>query len=138
MVVDAHEEHQILVAVIEQAFCRLECHASGDDVIKDDDVVNLCKVNVTQTDNNQWSTYKVMSGEFKVPLEAGKQIIRITIDKPYVNLDKIELKLEGTGIQSVKGDSLSDNQPLYNLHGMRVDKNYKGIIIKNGQKELNK
>jgi hypothetical protein len=79
-----------------------------------------------------------MSGEFKVPLEAGKQIIRITIDKPYVNLDKIELKLEGTGIQSVKGDGLSDNQPLYNLYGMRVGKNYKGIIIKNGQKELNK
>lgn len=108
------------------------------DVIKDNDVVNLCKVNVTQTDNNQWSTYKVMSGEFKVPLEAGKQIIRITIDKPYVNLDKIELKLEGTGIQSVKGDGLSDDQPLYNLYGMRVGKNYKGIIIKNGQKELNK
>lgn len=108
------------------------------DVIKDNDVVNLCKVNVTQTDNNQWSTYKVMSGEFKVPLEAGKQIIRITIDKPYVNLDKIELKFEGTGIQSAKGDGLSDDQPLYNLYGMRVDKNYKGIIIKNGQKELNK
>ena len=108
------------------------------DVIKDNDVVNLCKVNVTQTDNNQWSTYKVMSGEFKVPLEAGKQIIRITIDKPYVNLDKIELKLEGTGIQSVKGDGLSDDQLFYNLYGMRVGKNYKGIIIKNGQKELNK
>ena len=108
------------------------------DVIKDNDVVNLCKVNVTQTDNNQWSTYKVMSGEFKVLLEAGKQIIRITIDKPYVNLDKIELKLEGTGIQSVKGDGLSDDQPLYNLYGMKVDKNFKGIIIKNGQKELNK
>lgn len=108
------------------------------DVIKDNDVVNLCKVNVTQTDNNQWSTYKVMSGEFKVPLEAGNQIIRITIDKPYVNLDKIELKLEGTGIQSVKGDGLSDDQLFYNLYGMRVGKNYKGIIIKNGQKELNK
>lgn len=108
------------------------------DVIKDNDVVNLCKVNVTQTDNNQWSTYKVMSGEFKVPLEAGKQIIRITIDKPYVNLDKIELKLEGTGIQSVNGDGLSDDQLFYNLYGMRVGKNYKGIIIKNGQKELNK
>ena len=108
------------------------------DVIKDNDIVNLCKVNVTQTDNNQWSTYKVMSGEFKVPLEAGKQIIRITIDKPYANLDKIELKLEGTGIQSVKGDGLSDDQPLFNLYGMRVGKNYKGIIIKNGQKELNK
>lgn len=108
------------------------------DVIKDNDVVNLCKVNVTQTDNNQWSTYKVMSGEFKVPLEAGKQITRITIDKPYVNLDKIELKLEGTGIQSVKGDGLSDDQSLYNLYGMRVGKNYKGIIIKNGQKEFNK
>ena len=85
-----------------------------------------------------WSNYKVLKGEFSAPLEAGKQILRITIDKPYVNLDKIELKLAGTGILSIEGDASSDDQNLFNLYGMKVDKNYKGIIIKNGKKVLNK
>lgn len=106
-------------------------------VVKDDNYVELCKVNVPQTDNNQWSNYKVLTGEFKTPLEAGKQILRVTINKPYVNLDKIELKLTGTGIQSVKDDA-SEDQNTYNLYGMKVDKNYKGIMIKNGKKIINK
>ena len=107
-------------------------------VVKDGKYVELSKVTVPQTDNNMWSNYKVLSGEFSAPLEAGKQILRITIDKPYVNLDKIELKLAGTGILSIKGDASSDDQNLFNLYGMKVDKNYKGIIIKNGKKVLNK
>lgn len=107
-------------------------------VVKDGKYVELSKVTVPQTDNNMWSNYKVLSGEFSAPLEAGKQILRITIDKPYVNLDKIELKLAGTGILSIEGDASSDDQNLFNLYGMKVDKNYKGIIIKNGKKVLNK
>ena len=107
-------------------------------VVKDGKYVELSKVTVPQTDNNMWSNYKVLSGEFSAPLEAGKQILRITIDKPYVNLDKIELKQAGTGILSIEGDALSDDQDLFNLYGMKVDKNYKGIIIRNGKKVLNK
>lgn len=107
-------------------------------VVKDGKYVELSKVTVPQTDNNMWSNYKVLKGEFSAPLEAGKQILRITIDKPYVNLDKIELKLAGTGILSIEGDASSDDQNLFNLYGMKVDKNYKGIIIKNGKKVLNK
>ena len=107
-------------------------------VVKDDNYTSLAKVTVLQTDNNQWSTYKVLKGEFSVPLEAGKQTLRITIDKPYVNLDKIELKLTGTGIQTIEAEASSGDQKLYNLYGMQVDKNYKGIIIKNGKKVLNR
>ena len=107
-------------------------------VVKDGNYTSLAKVTVLQTDNNQWSTYKVLKGEFSVPLEAGKQTLRITIDKPYVNLDKIELKLTGTGIQTIEAEASSGDQKLYNLYGMQVDKNYKGIIIKNGKKVLNR
>ena len=107
-------------------------------VVKDDNYTSLAKVTVLQTDNNQWSTYKVLKGEFSAPLEAGKQTLRITIDKPYVNLDKIELKLTGTGIQTIEAEASSGDQKLYNLYGMQVDKNYKGIIIKNGKKVLNR
>ncbi|MBQ6377888.1 MAG: endo-1,4-beta-xylanase [Prevotella sp.] len=108
------------------------------DVVKaDGSVVALAKVDVPQTGNNDWSKYKAVTGECKAPLEAGKQTLRITINAPYVNLDKIELKLTGTGIQAVESDASSD-QNIYNLYGMKVDKNYKGIIIKNGKKIINR
>lgn len=29
-------------------------------------------------------------------------------------------------------------QPMYNLSGQRVDKNYKGVVIQNGKKFINK
>jgi GH35 family endo-1,4-beta-xylanase len=106
--------------------------------IKDDKAYSLCKVNVPQTGNNDWSNYQVVTGEISTPLEAGQQILRITINKPYVNLDKIELKQGGTGIKSVKDDASSEDQNTYNLYGMKVDKNYKGIMIKNGKKIINK
>jgi GH35 family endo-1,4-beta-xylanase len=108
------------------------------DVIKaDGSVVALAKVDVPQTGNNDWSKYKAVKGEFKAPLEAGKQTLRITINAPYVNFDKIELKLSGTGIQAVESDASAD-QNIYNLYGMKVDKNYKGIVIKNGKKIINR
>ena len=106
--------------------------------IKDDKAYSLCKVNVPQTGNNDWSNYQVVTGEISTPLEAGQQILRITINKPYVNLDKIELKQGGTGIKLVKDDVSSEGQNTYNLYGMKVNKNYKGIMIKNGKKIINK
>lgn len=109
------------------------------DVIKaDGSVVALAKVDVPQTGNNDWSKYKAVKGEFKAPLEAGRQTLRITINAPYVNLDKIELKLSGTGIQAVEDDASAVDQNIYNLYGMKVDKNYKGIVIKNGKKIINR
>ena len=32
----------------------------------------------------------------------------------------------------------NENAPIYNLAGQRVDKNYKGVVIKNGKKFINK
>lgn len=107
-------------------------------VLKDGNYSDLCKIDVPMIAENDWNTYKVLTGKFNTPLEAGKQILRITIDKPYINLDKIELKLEGTGIQSVMDESASGDQKLFNLNGMKIDKNYKGIIIKYGKKFINK
>lgn len=107
-------------------------------LVKENSITTLAKVNVPQIAENDWNTYKVISGNLSVPLEAGKQILRITITAPYVNLDKIELKQAGTGIQSVENQADADGQNLYNLYGMKVGKNYKGIMINNGKKVLNK
>lgn len=39
-----------------------------------------------------------------------------------------------TGITSVKNEAAGNNAPMYNLAGQLVDKDYKGIVIKNGKK----
>ena len=49
---------------------------------------------------------------------------------------KIEIAT-GTGIQAVKAVK-AGNDYIYNLAGQRVDANYKGVVIKNGQKLIQK
>ena len=44
---------------------------------------------------------------------------------------------ETNGLQSVEA-SVSDNAPVYNLSGQKVGNSYKGIIIRNGKKYINK
>ena len=51
--------------------------------------VTLFQINVPQTDNGTWSTYKSVKGTIDVPLEAGTHILRIAVDKANGNLDKI-------------------------------------------------
>ena len=43
-----------------------------------------------------------------------------------------------TGINDVKADDHSRANATYNLHGMRVGNGYKGIVIRNGKKYVNK
>ena len=43
---------------------------------------------------------------------------------------------QSTGITVVK--AAQAEAPLYNLAGQRVDANYKGVVIKNGQKMIQK
>lgn len=44
---------------------------------------------------------------------------------------------DATGIQLIN-DNDNDDDSIYNLKGMKVDANYKGIVIKNGKKYINK
>ena len=50
---------------------------------------------------------------------------------------KIEVTSSASGIQAVKTVK-SGNGFIYNLAGQRVDANYKGVVIKNGQKMIQK
>ena len=105
-------------------------------IINDNGMTQLAKVSVPKTGNSDWSNYKVVKGKLSKPLEAGEQILRITIDSPYANIDKIELKLASeTGISGVKtGDD--SQQTVYNLAGQKVNSQYKGIVIINGKKVM--
>ena len=104
-------------------------------VINDNGMTQLAKVSVPKTGNSDWNNYKTVKGKLSQPLAAGEQILRITIDSPYANIDKIELKLASeTGIQRVKTDD--HQEPVYNLAGQKVNSQYKGIVIRNGKKVI--
>ncbi|SEA56002.1 hypothetical protein SAMN04487851_10891 [Prevotella sp. tc2-28] len=43
-----------------------------------------------------------------------------------------------TGINAVKSETIDVNAPVYNLAGQQVDKSYKGVVIQNGVKHIQK
>ena len=43
-----------------------------------------------------------------------------------------------TGIEAVKVNKQSESKGIYNLAGQRVDESYKGLVIKNGVKTMQK
>ena len=100
----------------------------------DKTIKKLADIKVPQTGNNDWGTYTTVEGT--VELEAGEQILRLIITGSNCNIDKIKFSLV-TGINGVTMDDPTDDT-LYNLSGQKVNANYKGIIIKKGQKVLNK
>lgn len=51
---------------------------------------------------------------------------------------KLFFKGTATGIQNVKTTVNTENGAIYNLAGQRVDASYKGIVIQNGRKFINK
>lgn len=59
-----------------------------------------------------------------------------TGEQPFVVL-KVDYEAGTAGIEDVTVAE-DGNAPMYNLQGVQVDENYKGIVIKNGKKYLNK
>ena len=74
----------------------------------------------------------------------------IAVGKAYLHLDaapaasrELSIVFEGetTGIANIEVDAneiFDANAPMYNLAGQRVNKSYKGVVIVNGKKMLNK
>jgi hypothetical protein len=99
----------------------------------------LATINVPQTGNSDWGKYTTVEGEFSKELEAGEQILRFTITGANCNIDKVELESAATtGIEDINLNGNSSRQGSYDLFGRKVNSNYKGIIIQNGKKHINK
>ena len=99
-------------------------------------VNNICKVNIPQTGDNSWSNYQSVTGDLGY-LDAGLQILRVTIDGSYCNIDRIELILDSDDVSYILPDDRNANGIRYNLGGSIVGDGYKGIVIINGKKILN-
>lgn len=79
--------------------------------------------------------------EFTFP--EGTQLNKITFTNSgrqlcyVIKIDIIDGS-ETTGIQTVKSETIDVNAPAYNLAGQKVDKSYKGVVIQNGKKMIQK
>lgn len=58
------------------------------------------------------------------------------VNSKYVYVVATEVKL-ATNINTIKANT-DVNAPVYNLAGQQVEKSYKGLVIKNGKKVINK
>lgn len=74
-----------------------------------------------------------------------KEGVTIPAGKAYLETaagSKLNISFDGTatGINSINADAaeLSDKAPMFNLAGQRVNKSFKGVIIQNGKKFINK
>ena len=67
---------------------------------------------------------------------------KLTKYKTTYELDKknilISLNGKTTGITNITADEAAKNAPVYNLAGQKVTKAYKGVVIKNGKKMIQK
>ena len=91
----------------------------------------------------------LMDGEFHPysaagTLAAGKAYLQIpTAQMPTAPGAKLYIVFDGetTGISTLDNFTISpfdNNAPMYNLAGQRVNKSYKGVVIVNGKKYINK
>ena len=104
-------------------------------LVADGKTTQLFRVSVPQTASNSWDTYKVVTGKVARPLEQGQHVLRLTITGAYCNIDKIRLIAAPDGIDTV--DVMAEAEaPLYNLMGVRVGSDYRGIVVRNGKKML--
>ena len=92
---------------------------------------------ITVPNGGNWDTYTTVQGKLLLPLQKGEQIIRLTIEAPYCNIDKVELICTSTGIEQITTDADKD-AVIYSLTGQKVTDGYKGFVIKNGKKFFNK
>ena len=105
-------------------------------LVENGKVTNLCKIDVPQTGNSSWDTYKTVTANISKEITEGEHILRITINGANCNIDKITMKCtQPSGIGVVATDEVVA-KPTYNLSGQKVGSNYKGIIIRNGRKVI--
>ena len=71
---------------------------------------------------------------------AGVKSFKMARGKTQTNLyiTKFTITSGTSGIQTVKSETIDVNAPVYNLSGQQVDKSFKGVVIKNGKKMIQK
>ena len=87
--------------------------------------------------NSGWNSYYATNEiNLSKELEAGKQIIRITVTGVYCNIDKIQfISKEQSAVNYILEDDYEFGSR-FNLGGMPVDESYPGISVRDGRKYI--
>lgn len=101
------------------------------------------EIPVTTVKNGDQATQTIMcvnGAEFVTFTYGGKQVnFVIDVDYSSASYDEQYDPTKGTdGIQTVKSETIDVNAPAYNLAGQKVDKSFKGVVIQNGKKMIQK
>ena len=86
-------------------------------------------------------TILCVNGAESVTFTYGSAQVNFVIDVDYssASYDEQYDPTKGTdGIQIVKSETIDVNAPAYNLAGQKVDASYKGVVIKDGKKMIQK
>ena len=81
------------------------------------------------------------NAEYYVAAPATNATMTITFDPNGATPeDKVKISVEGipTGINGIDANAEEANAPIYNLAGQKVTKSYKGVVIQNGKKYMQK
>lgn len=106
-------------------------------VVDNGSIRNLWTFSVAKTGENTWDNYKVQKSSLTPTLKAGPQILRITVTGSNCDIDKLDITLvKATGIENVETDNNADSHLIYNIYGQPVDRNYRGIVIRNGKRYI--
>lgn len=121
------------------------------------DLVQVEGVTIQSEKSGKYTNYYAHVGDQKIQLYNGfhldaysdlssfdgvqnqtvKGIVSLYGGQPQINIIKIE---KTTGIDTVNqiDSAINDHAPMYNLAGQRVGKEYKGVVIQNGKKFINR
>ena len=98
------------------------------------DFISVPKTGSSKTD------FQTQTYEMRESLTAGRHVLCLNVETGGFYIKSITFKLKGeSGIGTPlmdKGQWTKDNY--YDLQGRKVDKSYKGIVIRNGKKVVNK
>lgn len=80
-------------------------------------------------------TYAVKTGKIRNKLDEGKQTLRVTLKSGSCDIASLNItNSEATGIDELSDDDTVATGETYNLSGQKVGAGYKGIVIRNGKK----
>lgn len=84
---------------------------------------------------NGISGFKVVASGVKIPAKKGYLKLSSSVAAKVF----FAFSGETTGISNISTNGIDEEEtPLFNLAGQRVDKSYKGVVVKNGKKFVNK
>ena len=93
----------------------------------------LGTANITST--GSMDTYAVKTGKIRNKLNEGRQTLRVTLKSGSCNIASLNItNSEATGIDELSDDDTVATGETYNLSGQKVGAGYKGIVIRNGKK----